>query len=665
MRMDRFAPERLVRLVQATALEGSPDGERLLLTVEAAARDGKGLQTSLWELPIGQEIPPRQILDCVPGRVQARYVSAGQLALVARPSIQDGNAHGPSALWLLDLRSGETAIVAKASGGVDGVAVAQSGAALASMAVHKDARDLGEDRHIDQAWRELGSSGLLFDGYPIARLDRYLVPHERHLYLVDMVGATVVRDLTPLPGLSLVDSSFDIAADGTWMVVTRNLADGVRNFIERADIASTTAMRLTHDAARYSQLRVSPDGNWLACIRENVRSGRAPRMVLHLLDAQTGKTVASTVALDAWPSGPVWSPDADAVFFVAPIDGVVTAHRLTLGTGHIARIPTNQSVESLTLAGPTRDVPYGLTSSLVSPPRPVAIGVRPGRPPRGWSGWNKGRATGPRCVLERIITASRDGSQVHSWLVRRSGSTARQPLLVLLHGGPFGAWTYWRRRLNAPLFADAGYAVLLPEPAPSVGFGQNHVQRGWRDWTRKPVDDVVAAIEGCRNRDDVDVDRIGLLGVSFGGYLATWIASVMPEQFRALVVHAGIWDLRSFSATTDLTTEWSRYLGEPASATARHEQMSPRRNVGQLRLPILLTHGVRDLRVPVSQAFYAYSDLWRYADGCELLLFPDEGHTIGQPQNLVRWYREVVSLFDRHVAYDPRAEGRSHPDGQT
>src|SRR3712207_9519321 len=93
--------------------------------------------------------------------------------------------------------------------------------------------------------------------------------------------------------------------------------------------------------------------------------------------------------------------------------------------------------------------------------------------------------------------------------------------------------------------AARGYAVLLPDPALSQGYGQDFVRRGWGAWGEAPYTDLMAAVDAVEQRPDVDETRTAALGGSFGGYMANWVAT-QTDRFRASVTHASLWDVDSF-----------------------------------------------------------------------------------------------------------------------
>ena len=152
-------------------------------------------------------------------------------------------------------------------------------------------------------------------------------------------------------------------------------------------------------------------------------------------------------------------------------------------------------------------------------------------------------------TLTEITARAEDGSTIRSWLALPTGAAphAPVPLLLWVHGGPLGSWNTWSWRWNPWLLVAKGYAVLLPDPALSTGYGQDFVQRGWGQWGKAPFTDLMAITDAAVAQPEIDPKRTGAMGGSFGGYMANWIAG-HTNRFDAIVTHASLWALGPISA---------------------------------------------------------------------------------------------------------------------
>ena len=248
--------------------------------------------------------------------------------------------------------------------------------------------------------------------------------------------------------------------------------------------------------------------------------------------------------------------------------------------------------------------------------------------------------------LVEVSAHGEDGTEVRAWLcLPQDAPEGGAPLLTFAHGGPWGSWNSWTWRWNPWPFVARGYAVLLPDPAISTGYGQAMIDRGNDAIGDAPYTDILALIDAAVARADIDGERTALLGGSYGGYMANWMAGHTGKRFKCIVTHASLWDVDMMGRTTDNAT-WFEWM----SASQAHEY-SPHRFVGDIQVPMLVIHGDRDYRVPISQGHALWHALLRdsQAKGHKFLYYPDENHWILKPQNSRIWYETVLAFVDTHV----------------
>jgi dipeptidyl aminopeptidase/acylaminoacyl peptidase len=220
--------------------------------------------------------------------------------------------------------------------------------------------------------------------------------------------------------------------------------------------------------------------------------------------------------------------------------------------------------------------------------------------------------------------------------------------VVFIHGGPLSSWSAWSWRWNPWLLAARGYAVLLPDPALSTGYGQGLVGRGRGRWGAEPFTDLMSLVDAAVARPEVDERRTAAMGGSFGGYMANWVAG-QTDRFRCIVTHASIWSLEQFHGTTDHAAWWEREFGSPEAMPERYRDHSPDRNLARIRTPMLVIHGERDHRVPIGEALRLWTDLTRTGVEAKFLYFPEENHWISTPPHVRVWYETVLAFLDQHV----------------
>jgi len=199
------------------------------------------------------------------------------------------------------------------------------------------------------------------------------------------------------------------------------------------------------------------------------------------------------------------------------------------------------------------------------------------------------------------------------------------------------------------LYAAQGYAVVLPNPRGSTGYGQAYADAVSRDWGGRPYEDILALVDAAIEGGTVDGERMCALGASYGGYMVHWING-HTDRFRCLVAHAGIFDLEAFYYRTDELwfPEWE--LGGPPFERAEdYRKFSPHFFVARWKTPTLVSVGELDYRTTVDHGYAAFTALQRRGVPSKLLVFPDEGHWIAKPKNARVFHDVVFAWLAEHL----------------
>ena len=668
-----FTFDRFMAMPRLSALKLSPDGRRLVVAVSRPDVEGKKMKTALWQVDTAGRAKPRRITRSAAGESVAAFARDGSLLFTsARPDsdVKEDPDNKINALWILPAEGGEARLLLAPEGGIDGVSVAFAADAIAFGAhVHPEAKDLADDAARGKARRDAGVGALLFDDYPIRYWDSWLAPRRRRLFATvvpalesDPEARLDPHDLTgPVSGGTILESGISLSPDGktlytTW--VDYKDSPRIREDLVAIDVTTGERRYLTSGDASYMGPKASPDGKYVACVRGTFGSpDEAMDCTLWLVDLVTGEGRDLTPEMDLWPEGPIWADDSSAIFFTADLDGGVAAIRVDLADvapGEPARVTTLTSTGAMSELCPSPDGTriYALQSTVTTPPRIVCFDARTADQsvvelPNGID--EGGIAV--RSRVERLTAKASDGTPIRSWLVLPPEASVEKPapLVVFVHGGPLGTWAGWHWRWNAHLLTERGYAVLMPDPAISLGYGLRMVQRGWGDWGNAPFTDVMAATDAVlAERADIDKARTALMGGSFGGYMANWVAG-KTDRFRCIVTHASLWDLKPFHGTTDDGVFWEREIGDPYRQPENYIRQSPAENIAAIKTPMLVIHGEQDFRVPVSEALKLWTDLHRHGVEAKFLYFPDENHWILKPQNSRIWYATVLAFLDQYV----------------
>jgi dipeptidyl aminopeptidase/acylaminoacyl peptidase len=289
--------------------------------------------------------------------------------------------------------------------------------------------------------------------------------------------------------------------------------------------------------------------------------------------------------------------------------------------------------------------------SAVNPPEIVRVDPVTGRTTL-LTRWNVERAAGLdwQPVRHFWFTSSR-GARIHNMLVLPPGfdSTRSYPLFAVIHGGAANMWTdQFVLRWNYHLLGAPGYVVLLTDYTGSTGYGEAFAQAIQGDPLNGPGRDLLEAVDAAlRQHRFLDSTRMAAGGASYGGHLANWLA-VHTTRFRALVTHAGLWDLESQWGTSDVI--YGRELamgGLPWENGAAWRAQSPLQRAAELRTPMLVSVGERDFRVPMNNALELWSALQRQRVPSRLIVWPDENHWILKGENSRFFYQQVHAWLAR------------------
>jgi dipeptidyl aminopeptidase/acylaminoacyl peptidase len=663
--------DRLTDFVALPRLAGlalSPDGHRLVTTVATLDADGTTWQPALWELDPAGEQPARRLTRGPSGESGPVFTADGTLLFTtARPDPGAGKDAGEPkpALWGLAPGGGEARLVAQRPGGIAGVVVAaDTGEVVVVAGILPGAADAAADEERRTRRKDAGVTAVLHESYPVRSWDHDLGPAAPHVFWLGRLpaeapagasGAEVEwRDLTPEAGPPTgAGDDLAVSPDGRLVARAEEVPDGPagrRTRLVVTEVATGTTRVLVDDPlADLGGPAFSPDGTRLVCARESASSyAEPPDHTLLLVDPATGETLDLTRGFDRWPSAPQFDATGTAVYFLADDDGRHALFRVDLDGGDPVRLTGDGAYSDLQVARDGSAL-YALRSAYDSPPLPVRLDpTSPGQEPVELPSPG---AVGPLPgTLRELDATAADGTRVQSWLVlpEGAGPHAPAPLVLWVHGGPLMSWNSWSWRWTPWVLAARGYAVLLPNPALSQGFGQDFVRRGWGEWGGTPYTDLMAAVDAAEALPEIDETRTAAMGGSFGGYMANWIAT-QTDRFSAIVTHASLWHLDSFSGTTDAAWYWEKEFGDPVAEPRRYDQNSPHRYADAIRTPMLVVHGDKDYRVPIGEGLRLWYDLQKRGVPSKFLYFPDENHWVLTPGNAVVWYETVLAFLAEHV----------------
>jgi dipeptidyl aminopeptidase/acylaminoacyl peptidase len=500
-----------------------------------------------------------------------------------------------------------------------------------------------------------------------------------HLFVIPVNGGEP-RDLTTgdydVPPFSLGDpTAFDISPDGKEIVFARNIeqveAISTNNDLFLVPVAGGETKRITGaNPGSDTTPRYSPDGRWIA-YRSQARNGyEADRLRLMLYDRQSGAIKELTTGFDRGVGELVWAPDSRRILIVTEDRGREMIGAVSIDGGVRPLIEKTTS-SGITLSGDGQTLVF-TRSSLVMPAevfKSTADGAGAVQvtslnaeliagldlSPAEDFEYDGAKTPVKRTMKLGKLKAATDigpgkASRIHGFIVKppQFNPNQKYPMILLIHGGPQGAWfDSWSYRWNAQMWAARGYVTVLINPHGSTGYGQEFTEQISGDWGGAVYEDLMKGVDEVVKRGYVDPARIGAAGGSYGGYMVNWMLG-HTDRFKAFVSHAGVYNLVSMYGVTEELwfAEWE-FKGVPWDKPELYEKWSPHLYAKNFKTPTLVVHGELDYRVPVGEGLQLYTTLQRRGVPSKLLYYPDEGHWVLKPQNSELWYKTVLGWFDQ------------------
>jgi len=406
----------------------------------------------------------------------------------------------------------------------------------------------------------------------------------------------------------------------------------------------------------------TPDGKYLI-YRSQPREGfEADRWRLMRYDRQSGETVELTRGFDQQVEEFTISSDSKSIYFVAGVRGRNRVFTIPVEPDFRLRIATHvkdlssvsneySSSSGLNISSDGKTLIF-LSNSMTTPSEIYLADLTSGSS----KPVTRANASLGLSRPEDLDWTGALGAKVHGFLVKPANFDAskKYPLIVLIHGGPQGAWMdNWGYRWNPQVWANAGYVVFMPNPRGSTTYGQQFVDEISGDWGGKVVVDLKNGVAEVIKRPYIDKNRIGAAGASYGGYMVDWLLGHNNDprfRFKAFLSHAGVYNLESMAGATEELwfVKWE-FKGMPWENPVLYNRWSPHKFVSNFNTPTLVTAGELDYRVPVDQSYQLFTGLQLKGVPSKLIVFPDEGHWILKPQNSEFWHRNVFDWFAKYL----------------
>ncbi len=417
---------------------------------------------------------------------------------------------------------------------------------------------------------------------------------------------------------------------------------------------------LTSNPGSESGADISPNGRQLAFVRSLARDVQPDIMVVALnADGSfAGEPRMLTGEWDLIPGSPEWTRNGRALRFVAGVGGDRHLFEVSTRDGEVRQITHgDRRVGSLTTTSDGRYLAY--TSTDVQHPAEFFVSRADGSNEVRITSFNDTWLADVTLMpAERLSWHVADGTEVEGWVIKpvawESGRT--YPMILKIHGGPYGAYgnTFFQ---TFHVLSAAGFYVLYTNPRGSTGYGHDFQFATRGAWGEVDSEDYLAGVAAAVEKySDIDPDRVGVSGGSYGGYTTNWLTAT-SDRFAAAVTSRSITSWEIMYATSDAGGLMEHaFFGPPWEQRERYRRLSPISHVENVTAPTLIIHSENDFRTPMPNGEDWFMALQRRHVPVEFVRYPRSSHGLsrrGEPWLLVDRLERIRSWFSHWLIDEP------------
>jgi dipeptidyl aminopeptidase/acylaminoacyl peptidase len=655
------------------ALAVSPDGRWVVVSVTEPSYEENGARSDLWIVPADGSTPARRLTSGRGSEVDVTFSDDGsRIAFLAK---RDDDDHAQ--VYVLPLAGGEAQRVTNWPGGAKAPRFSPDGASLLFVGPTAPGALTEDDNRKAAAARKARKyNARAYDAFPVRHWDRWLDELRPSLMVQPLDGLSPARDLLAGSALrkgagyggrlgndgDVIDATWTPDGRGVVFAATTNRDESARAEVRlslwHVQLDGGEPRRLTGDEGDYSSPEFTADGKTLVARMEPTSAqwtyviARLVRWSWPSLEGRQVLTESFDEAVDQFEL----SPDNRRALFIAQRAGHDKLFEVPLAGGAVTEIgKLAVGTYGRFAVGGTAAAPSvaAIWSSASQPHEVGRVDLSSGKW-RALTDFNTERAAAIDMLpAEEFWFTSSRGKPIHNLLIKPPAFDPKKkyPLFVVIHGGPHSMWKDdYIVRWNYHLLAQPGYVVLLTNYSGSTGFGEAFARSIQGDPLEGPANEVnEAADEAIKRYSFVDGSRQAAGGASYGGHLTNWLA-VTTDRYKALVSHAGLYDLRTQWTTSDVVYNRERNIGGPAwEDIPLWREQSPFFRSPKLKTPILLTYGEKDFRVPINNGLEFWTVLQRQDVPSRLVVFPDENHWVLKGENSRYFYGEVQGWLAKYL----------------
>jgi dipeptidyl aminopeptidase/acylaminoacyl peptidase len=434
--------------------------------------------------------------------------------------------------------------------------------------------------------------------------------------------------------------------DGSALIVSATQtpeSDSNTNHIYSASVADGKLTEIAAPKGPFGQLRISQDGKTIAYVGSRV-DGPSPHDLFVLPVAGGQAQNISADSIDRPVQAILWRPDSNLVAHVQ--DGFKAKLVFVSRNGAMKPfppVPVNPRAFDISASGTL--VFTGGTAT-----EPDELWLQTGSAPaqrisKFNESWNDFALQKPEIIRYKAF----DNLEIEGALLKPANAQpgVKLPLIVLVHGGPTGAWSDSIETWGQLLVAH-GFAVFYPNIRGSTGYGHRFIEMNKNDWGGADFRDVMAGVDYLIAQGVADPDKLGIGGWSYGGYMSEW-AITQTQRFKAAVSGAGLSNLASEFGTEAGSSYDEWFFSTPYENLDGFMKSSPVKYLKNAHTPTLILQGDADTTDPIGQSEELYRGLKHYGVEAEMVIYPREPHGLREEKHLVDRLNRIVTWYEAHL----------------
>ena len=624
----------------------SPEGEWVVYAVRARDMEEDKSNSQLWVVPTaGGEPVPMTATETSAGNPQwspdGKYLSF--------TASKDEGAK--SQVWTLNRQIGGEAVqLTDTKQGVNDYAWSPDGSRLLLVMTDLAAELLNDDESDDDKARPYVIDRMQFKRDYRGYLDR----RRSHIYVYTPGDDAPVQ----VTHGDYDDTDPVWSPDGSSIAFVSDRSDdpdlnyGTDIFVVNVGDAEHPLTQITRNEGRDYSPVFSPDGKRIAYVTSTGPdvggSALTPTKYLAITDIDADQREILTSELDRNVSGPSFTEGGRYIYFRLEDSGSNQLARVRATGGDVVReIEGEVSVRDYSMAGGV------IVVSLAEATSPSELYAFDGAVARLTEVSSESLTGISRATAEKRRFESRDGTEVEAFFVKPVGYEEGQsyPTILWLHGGPASQFN-WGYNDTAQLFAANGYAVIMPNPRGSTGYGAEFAHGTVAAWGENDYDDVMAAIDHGIEIGLVDPTRTGVGGWSYGGILTNYVIT-QTTRFQAAMSGASLGLVTSNYGHDQYQLMYELEFGLPWENPELWAELSPFNKVESITTPTMWMGGEVDWNVPINNSEQMYIAMKRLGRETQLVVYPDEHHGIRRPSFQRDRFERWINWFDRYLKPAP------------